>query len=132
MLLIILLLFYDSFRLTLSAWCLLNGQTYLNNFEPNFKLWWCRARDLFGSQIPVTTRGFELPISSIQSSYQTFFIVLPVTTGGFELRISRIWSSYLNRGLGNYFACKRFTVQTLLWPLEIVIRINLEQFETWL
>ena len=25
------------------------------NFEPSFKLRWCRARDLFGSQIPVTT-----------------------------------------------------------------------------
>ena len=33
------------------------------NFEPSFKLRWCRARDLFGSQIPVTTRGFELQIS---------------------------------------------------------------------
>ena len=24
---------------------------------------WCHARDLFGSQIPVTTEGFELRIS---------------------------------------------------------------------
>ena len=30
------------------------------NFEPSLKLRWCRARDLFGSQIPVTTGGFEL------------------------------------------------------------------------
>ena len=30
--------------------CLLK---YLN-FEPSFKLWWCRSQDLFGSQIPVT------------------------------------------------------------------------------
>ena len=37
------------------------------NFEPSFKLRWCRARDLFGSQIPVTTGGFELQISCIQS-----------------------------------------------------------------
>ena len=29
------------------------------NFEPSLKLRWCRARDLFGSQIPATTRGFE-------------------------------------------------------------------------
>ena len=42
------------------------------NFEPSFKLRWCRARDLFGSQIPVTTGGFELRISCIQSSYLTY------------------------------------------------------------
>ena len=41
------------------------------NFEPSFKLRWCRAQDLFGSQIPVTTEGFELRISSIESSYLT-------------------------------------------------------------
>ena len=29
-------------------------------------------------------------------------------------------------GLGNYFACKRFTVQTFLWSLEFEIQINLE------
>ena len=39
------------------------------NFEPSFKLRWCRAQDLFGSQIPVTTGGFELRISCIRSSY---------------------------------------------------------------
>ena len=38
------------------------------NFEPSFKLRWCRARDLFGSQIPVTTGGFELQISCIRSN----------------------------------------------------------------
>ena len=41
------------------------------NFEPSFKLRWCRARGLFGSEIPVTTRGFELRISCIWSSYLT-------------------------------------------------------------
>ena len=41
------------------------------NFEPSFKLRWCRARDLFGSQIPVTTGGFELQISYIRNSYLT-------------------------------------------------------------
>ena len=41
------------------------------NFEPSFKLRWCRARDLFGSQIPVTAGGFELRISCIQSRYLT-------------------------------------------------------------
>ena len=28
--------------------------------------------------------------------------------------------------LGNYLVCKRFAVQTLLWPLEFVIQTNLE------
>ena len=41
------------------------------NFGQNFKLRWYRARDLFGSQILVTIRGFELRNSSIQSSYLT-------------------------------------------------------------
>ena len=35
-------------------------------FEKAF-LRWCRARDLFGSQIPVTTGGFELRISRIRN-----------------------------------------------------------------
>ena len=30
------------------------------NFEPSFRLLWDCARDLCRSQIPVTTRGFEL------------------------------------------------------------------------
>ena len=38
-------------------------------FEPSLKLRWCRARDLFGSQVPVTIGGFELRISCIQSCY---------------------------------------------------------------
>ena len=29
-------------------------------------------------------------------------------------------------GLGNYFVCKRFAVQILMWSLEFVIQINLE------
>ena len=29
-------------------------------------------------------------------------------------------------GLGNYFVCKRFAVQTLLWSLEFMVQINLE------
>ena len=28
--------------------------------------------------------------------------------------------------LGNYFVCIRFTIQTLLWPLEFEIQINLQ------
>ena len=41
------------------------------NLEPSFKLRCCRARDLFGSQIPVTTVGFESQIFCIRSSYLT-------------------------------------------------------------
>ena len=33
------------------------------------KLRWCRARDFFGSQNPVTTGEFELRISCMRSSY---------------------------------------------------------------
>ena len=35
------------------------------------KLRWCRTRDLFRSQFPVTTGEFELRICCIQSSYLT-------------------------------------------------------------
>ena len=43
----------------------------------------------------------------------------------------RVWTANLLHtkwpsGLGNYFVCKRFAVQTLLWPLEFVIQTNLE------
>ena len=33
--------------------------------------YWCPARDLFGSQTPVTTEGFELQISCMRSRYLT-------------------------------------------------------------
>ena len=36
------------------------------NFEPSFKLQCCRAREVFGSQILVTTGGSELRISCIR------------------------------------------------------------------
>ena len=36
------------------------------DFESSLKLRWCRARDLVGSQIPVTTGVFELRISCIR------------------------------------------------------------------
>ena len=29
-------------------------------------------------------------------------------------------------GLGNYFVCKRFAVQSLVWSLEFVIQVNLD------
>ena len=41
------------------------------------KLWWCRARDLFESQILVATGGFELQISCIKSSYLTHSALRP-------------------------------------------------------
>ena len=38
-----------------------------------------------------------------------------------------VWTANLwPNGLGNYFICKRFAVQTLLWSLGFVIQINLE------
>ena len=70
---------------------------------------WCLAQKLFGSQIPVTT-------------------------GGFEMRISCIWSNYLihqaigaNR-LGEFIVpkCQRFEIQTFLSLLEVVIQMIIE------
>ena len=49
----------------------------------SIKVRWCRARDLFGSQIPVTTEGFELQISCIRSSYLTHWAIRPNRLGGF-------------------------------------------------
>ena len=50
----------------------INNNTY-TNFKIAYKhmliLQWCHARGLFGSQIPVTTGGFELQISCIRSIY---------------------------------------------------------------
>ena len=79
------------------------------NFKLSFRRQLCRARDLFGSLIPVTTGCFELRISCIQSSYLTHYAIRP-------------------SGFGNYFVCilKKFEVQTLLWSMEFVIQINVE------
>ena len=46
----------------------------------------------------------------------------------------RVWTANLLHtreasrlsGLGNYFVCKRFAVQNLLWLLELVIQTNLD------
>ena len=54
-----------------------------SNFDPSFKLRWCRARDLFGSQIPVTTGGFELRIFCIRSRYLTHWTIRPNRLDGF-------------------------------------------------
>ena len=78
------------------------------NLEPSFKVRWCSAQDLLGSQIPMTTGGFELRISCIRSLLHTKSLSNPPT-------------SYARD-----FVCKRFVVQTLLWSLEFVILVNLE------
>ena len=41
------------------------------NFEPGFKLRWCRDQQLFGSKFPVTTGGFELQIPCVRSNCLT-------------------------------------------------------------
>ena len=53
------------------------------SFESNFKLRECCIRDLFGSQIPLTTGRIELRISCIRSSYLTHQAVRPNRLSGF-------------------------------------------------
>ena len=72
-------------------------------------LQWCRARGLFGSQSPVTTVGFELRISCIQSRYLTHQAIRHDRLDGFGVP-----------------ECKRFLVQTVLWSLEFVIQIIID------
>ena len=46
-----------------------NNNTYTNlktAYEHMLNLRWCHARELFGSQIPVITGGFELRISAYE------------------------------------------------------------------
>ena len=47
--------------------------------------WWCHAQELFGSQIPVTTGGFELWISCIRTSYLTHEALRSNRLGGFRV-----------------------------------------------
>ena len=91
--------------LSLLQWFMLK---YFNS-ESSFKLRWCCARDLFGSQIPVTTGGFELQISCIRSSYLTHQAIRPDDLLG---QVATLYA--------------RFAVQTTLWSLKFVIQINLE------
>ena len=63
----------------------------------HFQLRWCQVRDLFGSQIPVTTGGFELRISCIRSNNLTNLLHMQ------EIRSS-----------------------TFLLSLEFIIQINFE------
>ena len=60
---------YKLTKLILQIGCLfdLKEGTKLNPEISTKILRWCRARDLFGSQIPVSTGGFELRISCIRS-----------------------------------------------------------------
>ena len=76
------------------------------NFEPSFKLRWCRTRDSFESQIPVTNSCRKVANSGTRNQ--------PKLLG------------FMAWWVSNYFICKRFEVQTLLWPLEFVIQMNLE------
>ena len=90
------------------------------NFEPSYKLRWCRAQDLFGSQIPATTGGFELRVSCIQTSriqslkFGSTLIYLNtdqlLLSQGSEFGYSEIRLTYLalwSSGLGNYFVYAR-------------------------
>ena len=91
--------------LSLLQWFILK---YFNS-ESSFKLRLCRARDLFGSRIPVTTGGFELQISCIRSSFLTHQAIRPDNLLG---QVATLYA--------------RFAVQTILWSLKFVIQINLE------
>ena len=67
---------YENFRIItkqLTNLIIFQDPIYtVNTFEVSkLKVRWCRARDLFASQIPVTTGGFELRISCIRSHYLT-------------------------------------------------------------
>ena len=72
-------------------------------------LWWCHVRELFGSQIPVTTGGFELWISCIRRSYLTHKAIRSNRLGGFRVPEWKI-----------------IVVQTLLLSLEVVNQIILK------
>ena len=58
-------------------------------------------------------------ILQVGAKFQTVMLLcqIPVIIGGYELRIFCIRSSYITHHyrLGNYFICKGFPVQTLLW-----------------
>ena len=49
--------------------CILFRLWYFN-FEPSFKLRWCRAQDLFGLQTPVATGGFVLVITCLREKFR--------------------------------------------------------------
>ena len=102
-----------------SSWSILR---YFN-FEPSFKLRWLRARDLFGSQIPVSTGGFKLRISFIWSSYLTHLAISPNRSGGFTTRLPDLcWDTLTLSQVSNCDGA----VQTPLSSLEFVIQINIE------
>ena len=94
------------------------------NFEPSLKLRWWYARDLFGPQIPVTNSQFQtwLQVEVSQQKSATTVVRLRIQVLRIRLTYQASWPS----GLGNYFACKKFAVQTLLWSLEFVIETNPE------
>ena len=91
---------------------MVNNNTF-TNFKTAYRhmliLQWCHAREIFGSQIPVATGGFELWISCIRRSYLTHEAIRSIRLGGFRV------PEY-----------KRFAVQTFLWALEVVNQIILK------
>ena len=55
--------------------CILFRLWYFN-FEPSFKLRWCRAQDLFGLQTPVATGGFVLVITCLREKFGIYLLSL--------------------------------------------------------
>ena len=52
--------------------------------QPNFKLWWRRARDFDESEIRVITGGFALSTYSIRRSYLTNYGLVGYVIKSFE------------------------------------------------
>ena len=75
------------------------------------KLRWFLARGVDGSQIPVTTRGFQLGKSRIQCSYLTHQAIWPNVSHGMELPNP---PGQMPSGLCNGIAYNGFAVRTLL------------------
>ena len=76
---------------------------------------------------------YTLSVSQIRPAVQTWLEVQVCQLRSatlVELGYSNLgtpsWPTLWPSGLGNYFACKRFTVQTLLWSLEFMILQNLK------
>ena len=62
-------------------------------------------------------------ITKNRITYSTSWFLIQIVNISMLVRSS---NSTFVIGLGNYFVCKRFPVQTLLWSVEFVIQINLE------
>ena len=87
----------------------------------SYRLRWCRARDLFGSQIPVTTGGFEVRISCMRSSCLTHYVIRlqDKYLGPYRIvtiNLSCVKTSQFCRN-SMYVTCKH--VPIVLLPIEI-------------